>query len=123
MTKKIYKTAQGKTLDMGALILQNENIRAVGNMNVNARGDLLDSTNQTIDKKNRQVQRQYQQASAPASESHPIKRTAVTKVDATSKSEDEVVLETVMQQPPPVEQPQTGLAAAMARTRTNKKSQ
>jgi hypothetical protein len=59
MTKKIYKTAQGKTIDLGALLLQNETVRAVGNMNVNARGDLLDSNNQIIDQKNRQVQRQY----------------------------------------------------------------
>jgi hypothetical protein len=59
MTKKIYKTAQGKTIDLGALLLQNETVRAVGNMNVNARGDLLDSNNQVIDQKNRQVQRQY----------------------------------------------------------------
>ena len=60
MTRKIYKTAQGKSVDLGALMLQNENIRAVGNMNVNARGDILDSTNQVIDQKTRQVQRQYQ---------------------------------------------------------------
>lgn len=59
MTRKIYKTAQGKNIDLGALLLQNENVRAVGNMNVNARGDLLDSGNKVIDQKNRQVQRQY----------------------------------------------------------------
>jgi hypothetical protein len=59
MTRKIYKSAMGKTVDMGSLLLQNENTRAVGNMNVNARGDLLDSTNRVIDQKNRQVQRQY----------------------------------------------------------------
>jgi hypothetical protein len=44
---------------MGSLLLQNEQIRAVGNMNVNARGDRLDSTNQVIEPKNRQVQRRY----------------------------------------------------------------
>lgn len=60
MTTKVYKTAQGQSVDIGALILQNETVRAVGNMNVNARGDLLDSNNQVIDQKNRQVQRQYQ---------------------------------------------------------------
>lgn len=63
MTRKIYKTARGKEVDLGALLLQNENVRAVGNMNVNARGDVLDSTNQVIDQKNRQVQRQYQRQS------------------------------------------------------------
>lgn len=59
MTQKIYKSAMGKKVDMGALILQNEQVRAVGNMGVNAAGDLVDSNNQVIDSRNRQVQRQY----------------------------------------------------------------
>jgi hypothetical protein len=59
MTRKIYKSAMGKTVDLGALILQNEQVRAVGNMGVNAAGDVVDSTNQIIDQRNRQVQRQY----------------------------------------------------------------
>lgn len=63
MTKKIYKTAMGKTVDMGALILQNEQVRAVGNMGVNAAGDVIDSGNQIIDQRNRQVQRQYRKQS------------------------------------------------------------
>ena len=66
MTKNVYKTAQGKTIDMGKLMLQNENVRAVGNMGVNARGDLLDDQNQVISKKQHQVQRQYnRQTSKP----------------------------------------------------------
>jgi hypothetical protein len=59
MTSKIYKSAIGKVVDMGSLLLQNEQTRAVGNMNVNARGDRLDSNNQVIEPKNRQVQRRY----------------------------------------------------------------
>jgi hypothetical protein len=60
MTRKIYKTAMGKDIDMGALVLQHEHVRAIGNMNVNARGDQLDSSNKVTNQKNRQVQRQYQ---------------------------------------------------------------
>ena len=60
MTRKVYKSAMGKPVDLGSLILQNEGVRAVGNMNVNARGDLLDGNNRVIDQKSRQVQRQYQ---------------------------------------------------------------
>lgn len=59
MTKKVYKTAQGKVIDMGKLMLQNEQIRAVGNMGVNARGDILDDNNQVIANKPQQVKRQY----------------------------------------------------------------
>lgn len=59
MTQKVYKTAQGKTLDMGRLMLQNEKTRAVGNMNVNARGDVIDDMNQVVSSKPEQVNRQY----------------------------------------------------------------
>jgi len=58
MTEKVYKTAQGKSIDLGALILKNEKIRAVGNMGVNARGDVIDDSNRVIDPKTKQVQRQ-----------------------------------------------------------------
>jgi hypothetical protein len=59
MTSKVYKTAQGKSVDMGRLALQNENVRAVGNMKVNARGDIVDDMNRVISKKTDQVQKQY----------------------------------------------------------------
>jgi hypothetical protein len=59
MTQKQYRTAQGKVVDLGALQLQNEHVRAVGNMPVNARGDLIDSQNRPIDTRNQQVARQY----------------------------------------------------------------
>ena len=58
MTARKYRSAMGKTVDIGALMLQNENVRAVGNMSVNARGDTLDSNNQVIDRKAHQIQRQ-----------------------------------------------------------------
>ena len=60
MTKKVYRTAQGKIVDLGAIQLQNEDVRAVGNMNVNARGDLVDDMNRPISSKTQQVNRQYQ---------------------------------------------------------------
>jgi glycine cleavage system H lipoate-binding protein len=59
MTSRVYKTAQGKSVDMGRLALQNEKTRAVGNMKVNARGDVVNDNNKVIAKKNEQVNRQY----------------------------------------------------------------
>ena len=59
MAGNIYKTAQGQTLDMRSLILKNENERAVGNMNVNARGDVIDDQNRVIRSKPQQVENQY----------------------------------------------------------------
>jgi hypothetical protein len=61
MTKQVYKSANGKTVDMGSLALQNEMTRAVGNMNVNARGDLIDEHNRVISKKTDQVNQTYNQ--------------------------------------------------------------
>lgn len=59
MTNRTYRTAQGKLVDMGKMILQNEHTRAVGNMKINARGDVVDSMNQPISTKTQQVKSQY----------------------------------------------------------------
>jgi hypothetical protein len=59
MTKQVYRTANGKQLDMGQLRLKNEKTRAVGNMKVNARGDQVDDKNRIIQTKPEQVNRQY----------------------------------------------------------------
>jgi hypothetical protein len=59
MAGKIYKTALGKTVDMGKLSLQNEKVRAVGNMKVNARGDMIDDMNRVISSKTDQVNKHY----------------------------------------------------------------
>ena len=41
MAKQIYRTAQGKSIDLDALRVRNEQSVAVGNMKTNARGDEL----------------------------------------------------------------------------------
>jgi hypothetical protein len=60
MSKEIYRSANGKTVDMGALRLKNEKVRAIGNMKVNARGDEIDDRGRVIRKKTEQVNNQYQ---------------------------------------------------------------
>lgn len=49
----------GKSIDMEALALRNEKVRAVGNMNVNARGDIIDSNNQIINDVTKRVNGLY----------------------------------------------------------------
>ena len=66
MSKDIYRSASGKTVDMGALRLKNEKTRAVGNMKVNARGDMINDKNQVIQSRNQQVSKQYQQQTQPS---------------------------------------------------------
>ena len=55
-----YRTAQGKMVDMGALIAQNERTRAVGNMKVNARGDTIDDQGRIIVPVTQKVGEKYQ---------------------------------------------------------------
>ena len=43
-----YRSALGKSVDMASLAQQNERVRAVGNMNVNARGDTIDSLGRVV---------------------------------------------------------------------------
>ena len=68
MTKSIYRTAQGKQIDMGKLVLQNEGVRAVGNMKVNARGDAVDDHNRVIETKNHQVAKNYRRQTLDAND-------------------------------------------------------
>lgn len=68
MTNEVYRSANGKNVDMGALRLQNERVRAVGNMRVNARGDEINDNNEVIRKKNEQVSKQYRQQT----QTHPL---------------------------------------------------
>ena len=121
----------GKPVDLGALFLQNEHVRAVGNMNVNARGDVLDSANRVVEPKNRQVQRKYRRQTnvsggAATTGTMAAKQAAemATKVDANDQFADLIVSapETVVvQEKSAVESttatPRGGLAAAIARSR------
>ena len=45
---KSYRSAMGKTVDMSALAAKNEEVRAVGNAKLNARGDTIDATGRVV---------------------------------------------------------------------------
>ena len=49
------RSAIGKEIDMAALASKHENVRAAGNMGVNARGDIIDSKNQVIMDNNQRI--------------------------------------------------------------------
>jgi hypothetical protein len=133
MTSKVYKSAQGKSVDLGTIILQNEHVRAVGNMHVNARGDRLDNENRVIETKPRQIQRQNARTTNVSdipvqSSTMRVRKEKASMVDA----EQTVTLDPpdmpsptpVALQHPPVQNeavsgkiPTGGLAAAIARNR------
>jgi hypothetical protein len=56
----IYRTAQGKRLDMSVLARRNERVRAVGNMSVNARGDTIDNQGRVVVPVTKKVGDKYQ---------------------------------------------------------------
>lgn len=123
MTKKQYRSAMGKTVDMGALMLQNETIRAVGNMGVNARGDVVDSNNRVIDRKANQVKRQYRRQSnvntTPVTTSSAALKKQQPRVEDEFQDlpeDNDVVAQDILSQPSNT--PLTGLAAAIAKSRT-----
>ena len=65
-TKQIYKTARGKEIDMYKLVKQNEMAVAVGNANVNARGDKLGPGGQIIKRREEIVSEAAGTVPAPA---------------------------------------------------------
>jgi hypothetical protein len=125
MSKKIYRTAQGRIIDFGALQAQNEQVRAVGNMQVNARGDKLDADGNIISTRAQQVNRSLNRTTNAVPE--PIPTSTQTQKDAdvaAIRAADQEKLEQARLQRqalraqgavPQIEEPTTGLAAAMAR--------
>lgn len=106
MSRKVYKTAQGKSIDLGALQLQNESIRAVGNMGVNARGDKIDADNKIIKGRNQLVAKQYKKQVnrnnvsddvVIPSKKHALEQTKQTSPPASKKSPAPEVAQDVLQ--------------------------
>lgn len=60
MTRKIYRTMQGKEIDMDALLARNETMPAIGNIKVNARGDELGPNGEIIRKREEIVGEYYE---------------------------------------------------------------
>ena len=55
----MHRSVMGKPVDMAALRQKNKNVRAVGNMNVNAAGDTVDSNNEVISDSTSRVNQVY----------------------------------------------------------------
>jgi deoxycytidylate deaminase len=89
--KRTYRTSQGKSVDLGALLLQNENVRAVGNMGVNARGDRIDNKGKVVDSKVQQTKRQYNKQIGPVDEIPATSRRAVEDVSPAPVAPDPYV--------------------------------
>lgn len=139
MSKKVYRSAQGKTVDLGALQLQNETVRAVGNMGVNARGDVINNQNTSIKGRTNRIGSHYKKQitnvaddvvpttkhDQPKSLSKEAKRKIKEETPTVEVQQPVMnsVAEPVVEDPvaePEAKLPQGGLAAAIAKARTVK---
>lgn len=125
MTQKIYKTARGKQVDFGSLRLQNENVRAVGNMGVNSRGDRIDANGKVIDSTNDQLQRRIQrQTNVSDGTVHSSSRAQQAEITSAATMApvvaDPVVAIVDIAKTVTTEETENGLAAAIARSKTVK---
>lgn len=84
---KIYRTAQGRSLDMETIRLQNELVPALGNMRVNARGDQLGPGGKII-KTREMLMDEYYKASAAPVENIPQQSTIPTRSNPSRKRSD-----------------------------------
>lgn len=66
--KRMYRTMQGRLVDIEKLRMSNESVQAVGNMNVNARGDVLGAGGKVITTKEQIMKQYYETPKGRASE-------------------------------------------------------
>lgn len=76
---KTVKTSRGKSIDMGSLAARNETVRAVGNLPMNARGDIIDNRGEVkVSKEN--ITKEYYKRNKP-------KNTTKTETEVSLKEE------------------------------------
>ena len=119
--KRMYRTMQGRLVDIDKLRAANESVTAVGNMNVNARGDVLGPGGKIIKSKNA-VMNEYYQTPKGVAQDTPIKKVEQPKLEP--KIEQVQTMNPTVQEPktaprktvrtaPKKETPKSGIDAAL----------
>lgn len=106
----LRRTASGKMVDINALIAKNEKTRAVGNMKINARGDIIDSQNRIVKTANERVNEMYNKtvgnksanvvkksAPAPTKPIAPKEKLTVDEQEIENSLEDDLEIERIKQ--------------------------
>ena len=94
--KKLYRSMQGRMIDIEKLRSANESTQAVGNMNVNARGDVLGASGQIVTPKETIIKQYYEQpkgmvSDTPASKPMPAPRKEPPQAKAKAVAPKKVV--------------------------------
>ena len=68
---KRVKTAKGRIIDMSALAAKNETTRAVSNLNMNARGDIIDNRG-NVEISREKISKEYYKNNVPGADKEEI---------------------------------------------------
>jgi hypothetical protein len=82
---KRIKTAKGQILDMAALAAKHEKTRAVSNLNLNARGDIIDNRNE-VKVPREQISKEYYKNNVPGADTKTVSIKEDEKVDTVVKN-------------------------------------
>jgi len=80
--KKMYRSMQGRMIDIEKLRAANESTQAVGNMNVNARGDVIGARGKIVTPKETVIKKYYEQPKGMASDTVVSKRMPAPRKEA-----------------------------------------
>jgi len=100
-----HRTALGRTIDMGQIAAKNEHVRAVGNMNVNARGDTIDSHGRVIVPVTKKVGDAYQRTVANRAANLIRQKNGSGPVEPKETIRDDVDVQEALISAPVVEEP------------------
>jgi hypothetical protein len=114
--RKLYRTMQGRMVDIEKLRSANESVQAVGNMNVNARGDILGRGGNVVTPKETVIKKYYEQPKgmvddtpARARQTPPAKPKAIK-----TKAVETKVVETKAVEPKKAATPKVALKKTVA---------
>ena len=79
--KRMYRTMQGRMVDIEKLRAANESVQSVGNMNVNARGDVLGAGGKIVTPKETVIKKYYEQPKGMVSDTPRSKPMPAPKVE------------------------------------------
>jgi hypothetical protein len=79
--RAVYRSMQGKEVDMAKLALQNETTVAIGNVRVNARGDELGPGGRIVKKREDVLKEYYQDHPQTVPDEAPVRAKKVQDMD------------------------------------------
>jgi hypothetical protein len=110
-----FISAMGKPVDMAGIRSKNEKVRAIGNMSVNSRGDVIDSNNQIVGQSTQRVNRVYNKTTVPTTKTDTVRETKATPSKQITKAA-ETPTQPVMNNQPTIKPDSVSIPTAVSVT-------